>query len=111
MATRNYVESYNALRGDSDLSAQCEMYILTGAVPAIYAEDPGTQGHAARVEWADRMVTDAAALAKASAVLAIYAIGNATIRAAIASGEPAEDSDVEYVGSLYLDTLIGLTYA
>lgn len=107
MASRNYIESYHALRGDSNLPKQCEGYILTSAIPAIYAGSPADP---ASVAWADLMVANPNALAHAVRVLAIYCVGNSTIREAIGAGDSAEDSDVEYVGATYLSTLIALDY-
>jgi hypothetical protein len=108
MSTRNYVAAYNALHNDGQLRAQCEMYLLTAAVPFIQDEDPATPNHAARLAWANAVEQDEAALARAIHRLAIKAVQNGTIRTALAAGQPAEDSDVEFVGSTFLSTFVAL---
>jgi hypothetical protein len=108
MASRNYVPAYQALRTDQRLREQCEMFILIGACVTIRAESPATANHAARVAWATEMETDAAKLATAVERLAVKCVQNTSIVAAVASSQAAEDSDVEYVGSLYLPDLIAM---
>lgn len=108
MATRNYLATFNALANDGRVRAQCQMYILIGAVPAIIAEDPATANHAARLAWALAMEQSPTSLANAVSRLLIAVIQNATIAAALAAGNPAEDSDVEFVGTGYLATLVSL---
>jgi hypothetical protein len=108
MASRNYAATYTALYRDGTLGQQCQMALLLFAVPAIVAEDPGTANHAARLAWATAMLTAPASLAKAVALLAIQCAGNATILAAVGSGQGAEDSDVEFVASGFLPNLVAI---
>ena len=108
MATRNYIPAYNAMHVDGTLAAQCEMFVLLYAVPTINGEVATTTNHAARQTWASAMLTDTAALARAVVRLKVQMVQNATIVTAVGAGTPAQDSDVEFVGSQYLPTLVSL---
>lgn len=106
MASLNYATTYNALYRDGTLSQQCQMAILLFAVPQVLAEDSGTANHAARVAWANAMLASPASLAKSVALLSIQCVENATILAAIGSGQGAQDSDVEFVAGQTIAILV-----
>jgi hypothetical protein len=108
MSTRNYLPAYNALHTDGHLASQCEMFLLTKAVPDIQAEDANTANHAARLAWANAVEQDPAALAKAVRRLLIKCVQNSTIATAAATANGADDSDVEFVGLGYVSTLVTL---
>lgn len=108
MASRDYDATYDALHTDNRLRPKCEAFLLVKAVPDVQAEPGNTPDHAARLAWANAVEQDEVTLARNVRRLAIKAAQNATIRAAIAAGEPIEDSDLEFVGVNYIPTLVAL---
>lgn len=107
MSTRYYKASYAGLN-DPELASQCEMYLLTSAVPAILAEAEDAPDHAARLAWARIVEADPFRRKLVVQRLQLKAIQNATLREGLADTGRAADSDVEYVGSQALPELVAL---
>lgn len=107
MATRFYRASAAALK-DPELFSQCEMYLLTAAVPSILGEPADTPNHDSRIAWARTVESDQFRREQVVKRLVLKAIANGTVREGLAETGRAADSDVEYVGANSLDELIAL---
>ena len=107
MATRHYRASSAGLN-DPELANQCEMYLLTSAIPSIMADQPFPEDHDARLAWAKVIESDPFKRKIAVQRLVLKAIANPQVRQSLADDGRAQDSDIEYVGSLALAELIAL---
>ena len=84
------LDIYNLLHSDGDLWKKTEAAAWKAATAIVY-EDPGTANHAARLEWANTVLADAAAWVVANKTKLLE---NATIQSA---GHSSTDNDVEFV--------------
>ena len=106
MATRHYRETAEAIGGGLQLRNRAVGFlVLTSA--DLAAEDPGTANHADRLAMAEAIQGDPAARETLAGWLAVYLLLNSTIRGKVAAGtlSDEDDSDVEFVGLQYIDTL------
>ena len=84
------LDIYHLIHSDGDLWKKVEAAAWKGATAVVY-EDPGTLNHAARLEWANAVLADAAAWTVANKGKVLE---NATIQSV---GHSATDNDVEFV--------------
>lgn len=97
----NYLAIFNATI-DPDFQARCQVAVWKAAQD-IAAEAAGTPNHAARIDWATRVLHDRANVTPRQ--LAMQVLRNTTIAA---SPSAASDGDIQYQVNSIVDALIAV---